>query len=71
MRLEVLEAVSYPDRVIARNYGALMAVRETTPGKHLIVVYSESENDGFIITAFLTRRVNSLNLTTPIWPRLQ
>jgi hypothetical protein len=68
MRLEVLETISDPERVLEGNYGALMAARETTPGKYLIVVYNEFEEDGFIITAFLTKRINSLTRRTQIWP---
>jgi hypothetical protein len=68
MRLEVLEAISDPDRVLEGNYGALIATREATPGKYLAVVYSEFEDDGFIITAFLTRRISSLNRRKQIWP---
>lgn len=58
LRLDGLDTVSEPDRVVAGQYGDLMAMREMKTGKHLVVVYNEEKDDGFIITAFLTRRVN-------------
>lgn len=71
MRLGVLETVANPERILQGNYGALLAVREMTTGKYLVVVYNEQDADGFIITAFLTRRTNSLNRRKQVWPTLQ
>ena len=71
MRLDVLETLSDPERVIQGNHGALMSVRERNPGKYLVVVYTELGSEGFIITAFLTRRINSLNRRMQLWPTLQ
>lgn len=68
LRLEVLETLTSPNRVIAGNAGEHMAVREYTPGKYLVVVYREEETDGFVITAFLTRRANALNRRQQLWP---
>lgn len=68
MRGDVLEAVSQPARVLAGGEGELLAVREVGQGKHLVVVYREAEGDGFIITAFLTRRVGSLAKRRQLWP---
>ena len=68
MRLEVLETVAHPSRTVAGGDGELLAVRELEPGKFLVVVYRELENDGFVITAFLTRRTHSLNRRKQLWP---
>ncbi|MCX6377705.1 MAG: hypothetical protein NTU88_17025 [Armatimonadetes bacterium] len=68
MRLEILETVSGPDRVMAARHGALLAVREVEPGKHIVVVYREFEADGFVITAFLTRRTAYLDGREQLWP---
>jgi hypothetical protein len=46
----------------------LLAVREIEPGKHLVVVYRELTDDGFIITAFVTRRMRSLARREQRWP---
>ena len=71
MRRDVLEAVADPGKVLQGNYGALMAVCEMARGKYLVAVYNELERDGFIITAFLTRRLSSLNRRKQLWPTLQ
>jgi hypothetical protein len=71
MRLEILESITNPERLLGGNYGAILAVREIEPGKFLVVVYNESESDGFIITAFLTKRIRSLNRRKQLWPVLQ
>lgn len=67
-REDVLETVSDPLRILAGNQGELMAIRETESGKFLVVPYREMESDGFVITAFLTRRVRSLNRRKQVWP---
>ncbi len=56
------------DEPVVGTEGELLAVRELEPGKHMVVVYRELENDGFIITAFVTRRVRSLAKRTQLWP---
>ena len=66
---EVLQAVAEPDRVLAGGDGELLAVRTLLPGKWLIVVYREiTKEDGFIITAFLTRRSRPLDRRLQKWP---
>jgi hypothetical protein len=39
-------------------------------GKWLVVIYKEHEElqDGFVITAFLTKRMRSLERRVQIWP---
>ena len=68
LRAEVLEAVENPERILAGNAGELFAVREFESGKWIVVVYREFGDDGFIITAFLTRRERSLDKRQIIWP---
>jgi hypothetical protein len=69
MRLEVLDAVADPHRILAGLAGELFAIREAVAGKNLVVVYREFENDGFIITAFMTSKTKSLNRRDQIWPK--
>lgn len=45
-----------------------MAVRKIEPDHWLVVVYREENEDGFAITAFPTRRINSLNRRQQLWP---
>ncbi|QPD02867.1 MAG: hypothetical protein Nkreftii_000641 [Candidatus Nitrospira kreftii] len=68
LRSTVLETVSHPDRVLLGGDGELMAVREVEVGKHLVAAYREQTDDGFIITAFLTRRIRSLEKRRQVWP---
>jgi len=68
LRLDVLEAVAEPDRVLEGNAGELLAVKEYEPGKHIVVVYREATEDGFVITAFMTKRVESLQRRKQLWP---
>jgi hypothetical protein len=67
-RSTVVETVSHPDRILVGSDGELLAVREIDAGKHLVVVYREQNNDGFVITAFLTRRIRSLEKRRQLWP---
>lgn len=68
LRREILEAVSDPQRVLEGNVGERFAVREVEPGKWLVVVYRESGADGFVFTAFLTRRMRSFERRRQLWP---
>jgi hypothetical protein len=68
MREEILETISDPMRILSGNRGEFMAIREIETGKFLVVPYREVGSDGFIITAFVTRRVDSLNRRKQVWP---
>ena len=58
---EVLETVEDPEVICEGRSGECIAVREVDKGKHIVVVYREvSGEDGFIITAFLTRQRKQL-----------
>lgn len=62
-RHRVLEAIASPDLVQRGDYGALLALRyyNQPPAVNLFIVavYRElDEADGFVITAYLTRRPN-------------
>ena len=69
LQSEVVETIADPTGIFAGNQGALLAVREVEPGKYLVVVYHESQQDGFIITAFLTRKGHTLRRRQQLWPR--
>jgi hypothetical protein len=68
MEQEVLGTVAQPERIVSGGAGEFLAIRETEPGKYLVAIYRQESNDGFIITAFLTRRVQSLNKRHQLWP---
>ena len=65
---EIVETVANPTEIFAENQGELLAVREVEPGKYLVVVYRESQQDGYIITAFLTRKGHTLRRRQQLWP---
>ena len=68
IRLEIMETIANPTEIFAGNRGELLAVQEVEPGKYLVVVYRESQQDGFIITAFLTRKGHALRRRQRLWP---
>ncbi|MEA5509866.1 hypothetical protein VB715_08830 [Crocosphaera sp. UHCC 0190] len=67
-KLEVLTTIENPDKILEGNQNELLAIKEIIIGKYLVVVYRELLNDGFIITAYLTRRLRSLAKRTQLWP---
>ena len=67
LRRDVLATVDEPARILAGFAEERMALRELEAGKFLVVVYRETGHDGFIITAFITRRSRSLERREVIW----
>jgi hypothetical protein len=68
LRLEVLETIADPEAIFPGRAGECLAVRELEPGKWLVAIYREISDDGFVITAFLTRRRHVLNRRSRLWP---
>ena len=68
LRDEVMQAVADPSRLLDGNAGEPLAIREVEPGKVIVVAYQEGEPDGFVATAFLTRRIKQLERRTQRWP---
>ncbi len=67
---EILETVEEPDVIYEGKTGECIAVREIEKDKHIVVVYRElSKEDGFVITAFLTRREKQFERRRKIWRR--
>jgi len=65
----VIQTLEDPDKILEGKDGELLAVRLLKDDKYLVTVYRELETDGFIITAYLTRRINSLNKRKELWSR--
>lgn len=53
----VLQTVEDADYVIKGYKGAFIALQEIKKMKYLAVVYKEFSNDGFVITAYFTRKI--------------
>ena len=68
-RAEVLLTIEKPHKIFEGRDGELLAVREIEPGKLLVVIYKETLPEGFIITAFFTRRLRSIERKKLIWKR--
>lgn len=68
LQAEIMEAIRDPVRIVGGNAGELLAVRELELGEYMVVVYREVSSDGFVITAFLTRRIRSLERRKQLWP---
>jgi hypothetical protein len=68
LRMEVVQTIENPERILHGNDGEMLALREIETGKFIVVVFREFEDDGFIITAFVTRRRASLDRRIQIWP---
>ncbi len=69
LRQEVLLAVSDAERVLRGTAAELLAVRILSSDAAIVTVYREtSPDDGLIITAFITRRLGSLDRREQLWP---
>ncbi len=67
---EVLEVVAQPEAIYQGRAGECLAVRELEEDKYIVVIYKEVSNkDGFIISAFLTKRKKQLERRRRLWPR--
>lgn len=67
---ETLEAIQDPEAIYEGKAEELLAAKEIEPGKYLIVVYKEvNKKDGFVITAFLTKRIKQIERRTRLWPQ--
>jgi len=65
---DVLLAVEEPDYIIRGYGGALIALKKKGEGKFLAVIYKETEKDGFIITAYFTKKIR-LDREEIVWKR--
>ena len=65
---EVLLTVEDPDFIVKGWIDELLAIRKINQ-KHIVVVYKEVENDGFIITAFLTKKVDKILKRGIVWQK--
>lgn len=64
---KVLEAIERPTWILRGYAGAKVAVLSISKQNYLHVVYREvNRNDGFILTAFISKKVNKRMIE---WPR--
>ena len=66
---EILETVESPEVIYRGATGECIALREIEKDKCIIAIYRElSKKDGFIITAFLTRKKQQFERRIKLWP---
>ena len=66
---EVLECIEEPKAIYKGKSDEYIATREIETDKYIVVIYKEiGRKDGFIITAFLTRRENQFERREKLWP---
>jgi len=66
---EVLETVEEPEEIYEGRAGECLAIKEIEKDKYMVVIYRElSKKDGFVITAFLTKRKKQLDRRKRLWP---
>ena len=62
-RSKIMEAVEEPDLVLEGGFGELLAIKwfeDLLDGIYLVVVYRPLNGEGFIITAYPTKKVERL-----------
>ena len=64
---EVLNAVSSPDFVCKGTNEEFLAAVYKYEHKILVVVYKENKNDGFIITAYFTNKIEKILKKEILW----
>lgn len=66
---EVLETIGNPDAVYEGSQSECLAVKKIAEAKFLVAIYKiMAPNDGFLITAFLTKREKWFGKRRRIWP---
>jgi hypothetical protein len=66
---EILETVEIPEVIYEGNQNAQIAVKplERMEAKYLAVTYKEENDDGFIITAYITSKLKGLQAKPVLW----
>jgi len=66
---DILDCVQNPDEIRNGSSGELLAVKRLEIDRVLVVAYREGGgSDGFVITAFITKRLQWLEKRIKIWP---
>jgi hypothetical protein len=66
---EVLETIENPESIFLGNADELIAIKEIDNNKFLAAIYKEvDQTDGFVITAFITRRKKQIERKRKLWP---
>ena len=67
---EVLETIENPDAIYEGRMGECIAIRKLKNDKYVVVIYKEiNKKDGFIITAFITKKRKQFEKRRIIWKK--
>ena len=67
---DVLETVESPEIIYEGSLRERIAVKQLAKKKFIIVVYKEvNKKDGFVITAFFSRKTNYLSKRKIVWEK--
>jgi len=67
---KVLNTVKNPEGILKGTNGELLAISQLSKRSYLVVIYKETEDDGFIITAYDTTDKEWLFKKELIWSKL-
>jgi hypothetical protein len=66
---KILDAIAEPELIFEGRNREYLAVKNFNDNKKIVVIYSEFiENNGFVITAYITSKVEKLTKLKRIWP---
>ncbi len=66
---EVLETIENPGTIYEGKSGEFITVKEIKAAQYIVVIYRDiRKEDGFVITAFLTRRPKQFGKRKKLWP---
>ena len=70
---KVFETLENPDNIVSGAKDEFIAVRHyiktSISEKHIVVIYKEEENDGFVITTFMTSKPEKVIKKGVIWKK--
>lgn len=64
---EILDTVENPEVIIQGDSGGLIAIRSIEMRKFIVVIYKELGKEGFIITAYLTNKIQKFTKKKVLW----
>lgn len=69
----VLETLESPDAIVSGGRGEMIALKHydktSISRKHVVVIYKETQQDGFVITAFMTSRPDTILKRGVLWKK--
>lgn len=66
---DVLSTIDEPDKIVEGRSSEKLAIKRLARNQYVCVVYKELSNkDGFVITAFITSKVNLIERRKQLWP---